>query len=209
MADATLKSESIAHASEHDLWSQLRESMQRLSAVGGMKSDPVALRERLAARARLLRGRMTSDTKVEETRMILAFNKGSQRFGVLVNDVIEVQALDQFSTVPGTPAFIFGVIHWRGGVLSLLDLGKLFDLTETGIADVHIILIVEAAHRRVAIVANEIEEILSVPTSHMKPTPDLPGNIPAEWILGVHDNNRLILRPDQILQDARLVEWRQ
>ena len=57
-------------------------------------------------------------------------------------------------------------------------------------------------------VAHVVEEILAVPRSDLKTAPDLPGNISPEWVVGVHDDNRLILRTDQILQDARLVEWR-
>jgi purine-binding chemotaxis protein CheW len=141
--------------------------------------------------------------------MILAFNKGNQRYGIPIHDVIEVQMLEHFSPVPGTPTFISGVIQWRGDVLSLLDLSKLFEIAESGIADIHVFLVVETDDRRVAVVALEIEEILAVSSSEMTPVPELPGNIPPEWLLGVHDNNRLILRMDMILRDKRLVDWRQ
>jgi len=122
--------------------------------------------------------------------------------------VIEVQSLQHLAPVPGIPPFISGVIHWRGDVLALLDLGKLFGIPESGLADIHVCLIVEAAGRRMALVALEIEEILAVPRSEVKPAPELPGNIPPEWLTGVHDDNRLILNLGLILQDARLVQWR-
>lgn len=191
-----------------DLWSRLRQSMERLAAAGNQKSDPVALAGRLEARAKRLRGRMTSDQSAEVPLVFLAFHKGPQRFGLPVSEVLEVQALEHFSPVPGTPSFILGVVHWRGAILSLLDLGKLFGIPELGIADVHTCVIVETAGHRIAVVAHVVEEILAVPRSELKSAPDLPGNISPEWVVGVHDDNRLILRTDQILQDARLVEWR-
>lgn len=187
----------------------MRESMERLAAAGQRRADPRALAEKLAARAKQLRGRMINAEPAAAPLLFLAFNKGKQRYGIPASDVIEVQAMDQFCPVPGTPPFIAGVTHWRGDVLSLLDLSKLFGIPESGLADIHVCLIVEAAGRRVAVVALEVEEIFAVPRSDIKPTPDLPGSIPAEWVLGVHDDNRLILRMDQILQDARLVDWRQ
>lgn len=192
-----------------DLWPRLRESMARLASIGERKSDPAALAEKLATRAKQLRGRMASAEPAAAPLVFVAFSKGQQRYGIPVSDVVEVQAMEQFCPVPGTPPFIAGVIHWRGDVLSLLDLGKLFGIPESGLADIHVCLIVEAAGRRVAVVALEIEDIFAVPRTEIKPTPDLPSNIPTEWVLGVHDNNRLILRMDQILQDARLVDWRQ
>ncbi len=193
---------------EQDVWSHLRESMERLANLGRQKNDTEALAKRLDARANQLRSRMTTAHASEPSVMFLAYHKGNQRYGILASDVIEVQAFEQFSPVPGTPAFIAGVMHWRGNVLSLLDLGKLLGIPETGIADIHVCLIVEAAQRRVAVVALEIEEILTVPQSEVKPPPVLPVNIPPEWILGVHDENRIILRMEKILEDARFVDWR-
>ncbi len=212
MTDRPAKAEQIENQKSKiendDLWSQLRQSMERLAAVGNQKSDPVALAGRLAARAKRLRGRMTSEKSTEVPLVFLAFRKGAQRYGISVNDVLEVQALENFSPVPGTPSFILGVVHWRGAILSLLDLGKLFAIPESGIADVHACVIVEAAGRRIAVVAHVVEEILAVPHHEVKTAPELPGNVPPEWVVGVHDDNRLILRTDVMLQDARLVEWR-
>lgn len=191
-----------------DIWSRLRESMEKLATIGQQKTDPARLAKRLSARAKQLRGRMTTAEPAEAPLVFLAFNKGSQRYGIPVDDVIEVQALDYFSPVPRTPPFISGVIHWRGDVLALLDIGRLFGIPESGLADVHVCLIVEGGGHRVALVVTEIEEIYAVPKSEIKTAPELPGNIPQDWILGVHDNNRMILKLPLILQDARLVDWR-
>lgn len=140
--------------------------------------------------------------------MFLAFNKGNQRYAVPVDDVLEVQALEHFSPVPGTPFFVSGVIHWRGDVLSLLDIGRLFGVAEAGLLDVHVCLIVEAAGRRVALAAHDVEEIYAVARSEVKSMPQVPGDSPPEWIVGVHDDDRLVLNLALIFQDARLVEWR-
>lgn len=193
---------------DDDLWSRLRESMERLANLGHQKADPAALAEKLAVRAKQLRGRMTTDTPRAAPIVLLAFTKGGHRFGVPIDEVIEVQSLQHFCPVPGTPSFIAGVINWRGDVLTLLDVGKLFDIPESGLADIHVCLIVEAAGRRVAFVALEIEDIFVIPKDKLKSAPELPGNVPTEWLLGVHDDNRMILNLELILPDARLVEWR-
>lgn len=204
----TQRAESDRAPAEGDLWPRLRESIQRLAATGRNQTDPAALAERLAARAEQLRGRMTPEGTAEAVTVLLAFHKGNQRYAVPVREVIEVQELRHFSPVPGTPPFLPGVIHWRGDVLALLDLGRLFEIPEPGLADVHVCLIVEAAGRRVAVVAHDVEEICAVPESEVRPAPELPGNVPPEWALGIHDGDRMILRLESILQDARLVDWR-
>lgn len=199
----------ISDQDESTLWSRLRESIDRLATLEHAKTDPTIRAERLAARARQLRGRMVTESPREAASVILTFNKGNQRYGIPVEDVIEVQSLEQFCPVPGTPPFIAGVIHWRGVILALLDLGKLFGFAEPGLADVHVAVIVESGGHRIAIPALEVEEILTIPASAIQPLPELPASLPAEWVSGVHEYQRLILRPANILQDARLVEWRE
>ena len=191
-------------ADDRAVWERLRESMDRLDASLQRGSDPAALALKLANRAKLLRGRLA--TKAEQpTTAFLTFNSGHERFGVLVGDVVEIQALDHYSPVPKTPPFIVGVIPWRGAILTLIDLGRLFGIPESGIADYHVCIIVEAAGKRIALVAREVEDILGIPAAEIKPTPDLPGQAPAEWVAGVHDGNRLLLSLERIMQDEKLL----
>ena len=192
---------------ENPLWSRLRESMDRLNASLQRASDPVALAQKLANRAKLLRGRASVQVE-QSTTPFLTFSSGHERFGVPISDVVEIQALDHYSPVPKTPPFIVGVIPWRGAILTLLDLGRLFGIREVGIADYHVCIIVEAAGRRVALVAREVEDILGIAADQMKLTPDLPGHAPSEWIAGVHDGNRLLLCLERLLADEQLVNWK-
>ena len=188
------------------VWERLRESMERLNSSRERANDPAALALKLANRAKLLRGRLTS--KVEQpTTPFLTFSSGHERFGVLIGDVVEIQALDHYSPVPKTPPFIVGVIPWRGSILTLIDLGRLFGIPESGLADFQVCIIVEAAGRRIAIVAREVEDILGIPTDQVKPAPDLPGQAPAEWVAGVHDGNRLLLCLERMLQDEKFCHF--
>ena len=193
-------------AAEASLWDRLRENIRRLSSIDRQNADPEAVAQRLAARAKMLRSRDAADAS--SPCVFLGFSKGRERYGILLEDVLEVDQLEHFSAVPKTPPFIRGVIHWRGAILSLLDLGDLFGVPESGLADLHFCVIVEAGGRRVAIAAREIEDIFSVPRENVKPAPELQGNIRPQWVLGVTDENRVLLRMDQLLQDERLVNWR-
>ncbi len=191
---------------EDPLWSRLRESMERFNSRLQRASDPVVLALKLANRAKLLRGR-TSVQVDTPTTPFLTFSSGHERFGVLLSDVVEIQALDHYCPVPKTPPFIVGVIPWRGSILTLFDLGRLFGIREAGIADYHVCIIVETAGRCIAIVAREVEDILGIAADQAKLTPDLPGHAPAEWLFGVHDGNRLLLSLERLLADEKLVNW--
>lgn len=195
-------------ATADDVWSRLRKSMEQFESIRASRTDPEVVARRREANARRLRERAFTEEPAEAPLELLAFHKGNQRYAVPVSDVIEVESLDYFCPVPGTPSFICGVIHWRGNVLSLLDLGALFGIPTSGIADVHSCLVVEAAGQQVAIVTLEVEEIIVTARDGIKPAPNIPLDVPAEWFVGVYDDVRLVLNLTAILQDSRLTEWR-
>ncbi|WP_197443279.1 chemotaxis protein CheW [Lignipirellula cremea] len=190
------------------VWSRLESSLERLRLQQGKATDPAVIREKLLARAKALRVRMREPGVAEEHVAIIAFEKGGQRYGVLLSEVTEVQTLLHYCPTPMSPGFIPGVVHWRGGIIALLDAGLFLGQARSGLADVHVYLLVEAAGRRMGLVANEIEDILSIPRSQILPAPRLPGEIISEAILGVYDQNLLILKMDKILGDKRLTQWR-
>jgi purine-binding chemotaxis protein CheW len=117
-----------------------------------------------------------------------------------LENVLEVQTLEQLSTVPNAPAVIRGVIHWRGTILSLVDMSQLFQIPETGIFDVHACVIAEAAGKRLAVAASEVEEILSVPRERVREAPALSSDIDPAWVAGVSEENRLILCMEEIVK---------
>lgn len=190
-----------------DVWQRLRERMEQLESSGPRDMDSTALAAKLANRARLLRTRASSEVK-QSTTAYLTFSSGHERFGVLLSDVIEIQTLDHYSPVPRTPPYIVGVIPWRGSLLTLFDLGRLFGIREAGIADYHVCIVVESAGRRIAIVAREVEDIVGLTRDQVKPAPDVPGHAPVEWITGVHDGNRILLHLERLLAAETLVNWK-
>lgn len=181
--------------------------MEQLNKGRERANDPAALALKLANRAKLLSSRVTPKA-AQVTTSFLTFSSGQDRFGVPLNDVIEIQALHHYSRVPKTPPFVVRVIPWRGAILSLLDLGRLFGIPESGIADHHASIIVEAAGKRVAVVAREVEDILDIPEEQVKRVPVLPDRALADWVLGVHDGNRLLLCLERLLQDDKIVNWK-
>jgi purine-binding chemotaxis protein CheW len=180
------------------VWERLRERLEQMRAALGRKSDPEARAKKLSNRAKLVRRQVGTAEPVSVPLDFLAVTKGRERYGIPVEYVLEVQALDHFSPVPGAPAFIRGVVHWRGAILALLDLTRLFEVAETGLSDLHSFVVVEAAGKRLAVAASQVEDIVAVPRDRLQTAPELPRKIAPEWVIGVHDDNRLILKIDEI-----------
>lgn len=191
-----------------DVFAKLRQRIDSMRSKGLSKTDPQALAGRLAQRAKLLRGRIGEGEPSGPQMSFLSISHGPQRYGIPIPDIIEVQPIIEYTPVPGAPQFIPGVIQWRGSVVSLIDLAKLFEIAKSGLIDEKVVVIIEAAGRRVGIMAGEVEELSTVTLDQVKAAPELPGGVPTEWVVGVHDENRLILKIDRLLQDPKLVDWK-
>jgi purine-binding chemotaxis protein CheW len=185
---------------------RLHESIARLKSTADSAADADALARRVARRTELLRRRV----EVIETDVLqfLGLNCGRQRYGIPLGDVLEVQALDHFTAVPNTPPFLRGVTHWRGAVLALLDLSRLLGISESGLVDTHVCVVVEAGRRRIGVIAAEVDDLYTVPRRLLPSPPSFPGEVPTEWIYGVYEHQRLVLNTTAVLDDPRLRDWR-
>src|ERR1043166_5659330 len=95
-------------ASEHlpSVWDRLRDRLDQMRALLEQKGGPEARAKVRADRARLLRHQAGTTEPTSAPLLFLAFSRGRKRYGIPLEDVQEVQALEQFSPVPGAPAAI-------------------------------------------------------------------------------------------------------
>lgn len=195
---------------QHSIWERIGRELASLNADAATR--PVrseALAERLQRRARQLRGANVESQSAEESLTVLAFVAGRERYAIPIESVTEVQPLEQFSPVPGAPPFVRGVVQHRGSLLALLEVGRLFGLPEEGLADVQFYAVVQGAGRRVAVAIRELHDIIPIPHSALKDGGALRPDVPTEWVQGVHDDNRVVLRMESLLSDPRLTDWRE
>ena len=80
----------------------------------------------------------------------------------------------------------------------------MFEVTETGLSDLHAYVVVEAAGKRLALAVSVVDDILSAPRAQLKMAPELPRKIAPEWVVGVHDENRLVLKMDEIFKHLEM-----
>lgn len=190
---------------EGTIWEEVRRRLARASAT---TAGGEALRARLAARTLRLRSPIVAAGPTGPQTTFLAFTQGRERYGVLLEEVVEVQGLEHYSPVPGAPPFVHGVMHFRGEILSLLDLRRLLGVPETGLADVHAVIVVQADGRRAALAATQLEEIASVASQELRQPPLSPGQSSPDWIVGVCEETRLIVRMERLWKDPQLQQWR-
>ena len=83
------------------VWERLRQRLEQMRAALEQQGGPEARAKKLAERARLVRHQAGAAEPASVPLFFLAFTKGRERYGIPLEYVLEVQALEQFSPVPG------------------------------------------------------------------------------------------------------------
>ena len=87
------------------------------------------LKERATALAR-----EEKEEKTGQSVEIVVFILATERYGLETSYIEEVWPLKDFTPLPGTPAFVLGIINVRGRIVSVVDIKKFFDMPEKGSA---------------------------------------------------------------------------
>lgn len=156
--------------------------------------DVAALQRRLESRARALRAPVAVESPLARTELLF-FRVGPELYALRLIETETVHALTTFTIVPGAPAFIRGVSHLQGEILSLLDIGIFLGTERRGLADMRRVIVIGNSPRRLALLAGEVEDIAGVADSEIAPPPRR-----ATGVAGIVGQDRLLLSTQQILE---------
>ena len=120
----------------------------------------------------------------------MSFKLASEEYGIEILKVRELIRLMEITRVPGTKAFIRGVINLRGRVIPVVDLRLKFRMQESEATDQTVIIVVVYELRgqtlTMGVLVDEVLEVLDVAAADIEPPPDFgTGAIDTEYILGV------------------------
>jgi purine-binding chemotaxis protein CheW len=138
------------------------------------------LRERAA---RLARPR-AADAPADAMEL-LEFRLAGERYAVETRFVNEVHPLRDLTPLPGTPAFIRGIVNLRGKILPVYDLKKFFQLPEHGVTDLHRIVVVNGGDFEIGLLADVITGVTTLPRAALSPPLPTLSAIAAEFLEGV------------------------
>ncbi len=133
---------------------------------------------------------------------LFVFRLLGERYAVhahLVHEVIRAGALTR---LPAAPAFLLGVFNHRGEILAVLDLAQLLAEENTSLAQGARVAIVQSGPWKLALVAEALEGLVSVPPTALEPPPtSWPG--PSEFLECVAQTKD---GPLSVLDLPRLIE---
>jgi len=146
---------------------RLEQTGKALQAGGDLQQEEAAriLRERASALAAPPEGVAAA----KEMLQLLVFTLSGERFGIETAHVLEVTSLRELIPVPCTPTFVIGVTHYRGRILTVLDLQQLLNLPGKvkDMEEGKSVIPVEVGGMTFGIVADTVVGTLSVPAQKM------------------------------------------
>ncbi|MDY0188288.1 MAG: chemotaxis protein CheW [Syntrophus sp. (in: bacteria)] len=136
---------------------------------------------------------------------VLSFMLAGERYAIEARCVTETMPLRNLTYLPGLPGFILGIANVRGRILSVMDIKKFFDLPDSGLTDLHKLIVVRHGTMEVGIVADGLLGIQEIPKDSLQPSlPTLTG-VRENYLAGVTDTGTIVLQAEKILSDDRIL----
>ena len=151
----------------------------------------------------------TSDQGAALSGKYLTFFLGTEEYGIAILKVREIIGIVPVTPVPGTPAFMQGVINLRGKIIPVIDLRAKFGMPIKAASRETCIIVVRRLDIELGIVVDAVSEVRNVSAAETDQMLDLGGEISAEYFLGISKADgkvRLLLDIDRILSTEDVIE---
>lgn len=133
---------------------------------------------------------------------LACFSLGDKLFAVDIMRIREILVPQQLSPLPCTSDVLDGVINLRGSVIPVMNMRKRFEMNTDDDAPVGKLLIVSLVKQLLALVVDDVMEVISVPVTDIKPPIQIASGVGMEFLLGVclsNDNVYMMLDVDSLL----------
>jgi purine-binding chemotaxis protein CheW len=133
---------------------------------------------------------------------LASFSLGDKLFAVDIMRIREILVPQKLSPLPCVSDLLEGVINLRGSVIPVMNMRKRFGMPAVNGAPVGKLLILSLVRQLLALVVDDVLEVISVPVADIKPSIQVAPGVGMEYILGVClSNNRvfMILDIDSLL----------
>lgn len=158
----------------------------------------------LKQRAKIIAMRHEWDAAPQKAINVVEFLLFNEKYAVEVQYVKEVFSLHEITPIPGTPESIMGVINFRGGIVSVVNLKVLFGLKEKGLTEMNKVILLTHENMAFGLIADGIlgsselfEHEITEPPITLSPGA-------AKYVKGVSGKNTILLNAAALLQSKAL-----
>jgi purine-binding chemotaxis protein CheW len=146
--------------------------------------DDQRLQEVYRERARQFAARSTVTKRAPNTRPVLTFLAGSERFGITTDAVVEVLKYERCAPILGAGQELLGVMNIRGRVCSVLDLAQVLELPHRSESLAGHVVLVRHAGFEIGLRVDEVEQIEPVSIDQLDGLDSDPDDDTTRYVLG-------------------------
>lgn len=187
-------------------WNAIHRRVESITAMidRGYSPGPEDAERILKNRAEML-AREPEEATDGESIEIVEFLLAHERYGIESRSVREVYPIKDYTPLPGTPAFVLGLVNVRGQIISVIDIKRFFGLPDKGIGDLNKVIIIRDDTMEFGILADSILGVRPLMKNEIQPPlPTLTG-IREEFIMGVTGERIVVLDAGKLLKDKDIV----
>jgi len=111
----------------------------------------------------------------------ITFTLGGEQYAIESRYTFEVFRLSDFTRLPSGNGMLFGVVVWRGDLLTILDVRHALGLRTSALHDLTRVIVLGESHAAFGILADRVHEMRTLHDDDIEPMP--PGG--AEGVAGL------------------------
>lgn len=116
---------------------------------------------------------------------VVQFFVGGEEYAISIDQVQEILRVPPITNLPRTQDYVLGITNIRGMVLSVMDL-KMFLLNQASeLTENSRILVVDANHHKLALVVDEVSEVLTLSADVLVEPEQIATAISQDFLMGV------------------------
>ncbi|MDO1581897.1 chemotaxis protein CheW [Rhizobium oryzicola] len=116
---------------------------------------------------------------------IIAFRLGQESFCIRTTAVREIRGWAASMPIPNSPDYVLGVINLRGNVIPTIDLARRLGMPAAERTERSAIVVVEAGHTTIGLLVDHVTDMLSIPSDHLQPVPQVFSNFDSQYCEGI------------------------
>lgn len=136
---------------------------------------------------------------------VLCFTLGEQTFGVKTEYVVAANPLDTITPLPGTPPSLVGLTNFKSRVLPVYNLLSILDFRETGITDVHYLLIVSCKDTEIGFITDKIGAIQRINLLDLQAMPGEPGEAQTKLVKGISPDQLVVINMPGLISSPAII----
>ena len=126
---------------------------------------------------------MTEAVSTTELQLVV-FDLAGEHYGVDIANVREIIQMQAVTCIPGSAAFVKGMINLRGVVIPVIDLRQRFGFPEADNDKDTRIIVISTEKQDIGMIVDSVTEVLRIPADSIEPTSSVLSNDNTGYLRG-------------------------